>query len=159
MPKQVRRPGTYRILFAATAGTQEVRRTTRMQIVARGGPSTPAGRPVEIVVTDSPDLGPVAGGLGGAATRVVQTTSSDQTFDAVASERHNVSVVVVDVDRYGLPLVRDLRIVFPSIRIIALSNDPKRRAAAMKNGAAAALPRSAPSAQLTVLIRRLASGR
>ena len=43
------------------------------------------------------------------------------------SRQRNVRVMVVDLDRYGVGLVRDLATVFPGVRIIALTNDPRRR--------------------------------
>ena len=65
-------------------------------------------------------------------------------------------MVVVDVDRYGLELVRDLRTVFPTLRIIALTNDPRRLAQSVRAGAAVAVPRSTPPKDLAKLINRLA---
>ena len=52
--------------------------------------------------------------------------------------------MVVDADRYGVGLVRDLATVFPGVRIIALTNDPRRLAQAIRAGAAIAVPRSTP---------------
>jgi DNA-binding NarL/FixJ family response regulator len=64
-------------------------------------------------------------------------------------------VIVVDVDRYGLQLVRDLHTVFPSLKIVALTNDPRRLAQAVRAGAAVAVPRSTPPSDVATLIRRL----
>jgi hypothetical protein len=64
--------------------------------------------------------------------------------------------MVVDADRYGVGLVRDLAIVFPGLRIIALTNDPRRLAQSVRAGATIAVPRSTPPKELARLIARLA---
>jgi DNA-binding NarL/FixJ family response regulator len=70
-----------------------------------------------------------------------------------------VEVIVVDVDRYGLQLIRDLRLVFPTVRILGLTNDPRRLVQAVRAGATIAVPRSTPPKDLAKLIKRLASRR
>jgi hypothetical protein len=60
-------------------------------------------------------------------------------------------MIVVNVDVYGVGLVRSLRTVFPTTDVIALSTDPATRATATKAGASA-LPASSSSARLLSLI-------
>ena len=90
----------------------------------------------------------------GNGTRVVPAIGED-TWTIAGSQERNVQVIVVDVDRYGLQLVRDLHTVFPSVKIVALTNDPRRLAQAVRAGAAVAVPRSTPPADVAKLIRRL----
>jgi DNA-binding NarL/FixJ family response regulator len=68
-------------------------------------------------------------------------------------------VIVVDVDEFGVGLVRDLHAVFPSVKIVALAAGPKTMAAALKAGATIVLPRSTPPATLAKIIQRLAKRR
>jgi DNA-binding NarL/FixJ family response regulator len=70
-----------------------------------------------------------------------------------------VRVVVVDVDEFGVSVVRDLHVVFPSVKIVALAAGPRTMVAALRAGATVVLPRSTPSATLTKIIQRLAQKR
>ena len=108
-------------------------------------------RPVEVVLTGASTE--IARSIGNGA-RVVPAVGED-TWAIAGSQERNVQVIVVDVDRYGLQLVRDLHTVFPSLRIVALTNDPRRLAQAVHAGAAVAVPRSTPPADVAKLIRRL----
>ena len=111
-------------------------------------------QPVEIVLT-----GPATRGLAGRfATRrpkLVSAAGIEPTFDAAASRKRDVGVIVIDVDAFGVGLVRDLHTVFPSTKIIALAAGPKTMAAALKAGATIVLPRSIPPATLAKIIQRL----
>jgi hypothetical protein len=68
---------------------------------------------------------------------------------------HDVAVVLVDADAYGVQAVATLRTVFPATSVVALSKSPARRAQLAKLRATA-LPRSTPSSQLAALVARLA---
>jgi hypothetical protein len=161
MPRQVRRAGKYRLVVTATSGGQVVRRTIRVQVV-KSGPAGKRGRsprrqPVEIVLAGSSRVREdIALGLDTAAARIIQADSDDAAFAATGSPRRNVQIVVVDVDRYGVGLVRDLHVVFPSVKVIALSRRPALLLRALKSGAAAAVPPSAPAPRIARVIRRLA---
>jgi DNA-binding NarL/FixJ family response regulator len=63
--------------------------------------------------------------------------------------------MVVDVDQFGLSFVRDLHTVFPSLRMVVLSRDPKVLARASKVGATIVLPRSIPNSVLAAAVSRL----
>ena len=79
----------------------------------------------------------------------------EPTFDAAASRRTDVRVILVDVDAFGVALIRDLHTVFPSLKIVALTSGPKQMATSLKAGAVVAIPRSTPPATLGRLIQRL----
>jgi DNA-binding NarL/FixJ family response regulator len=64
-------------------------------------------------------------------------------------------VIVVDVDAFGVSLIRDLHAVFPSTKIVALTSGPRQMVASLKAGASIALPRSTPASVLTRLVTRL----
>jgi DNA-binding NarL/FixJ family response regulator len=65
-------------------------------------------------------------------------------------------VIVVDVNAFGVSLIRDLHTVFPSAKIVALTVGFKQMVAARKAGAAIALPRSTPASTLARVVNRLA---
>jgi hypothetical protein len=162
MPPQVRRPGEYRLVFTITSGRDTVKRTIVVELVgkARGKARNPTKRPVEIVLAGSSNIRKdIALGLEEQGMRVFAAAGTDATFGLTGSATRNVEVVVVDVDRYGVTLVRDLRIVFPSVKLIALSNDPRRLAQAMRAGATVAVPRTTPPKDLAKLIAQLARRR
>ena len=104
-----------------------------------------------LVVVSGPSVAGLGSGLNG--VRVLQT-AGDDTFSAAASG--NVSVAVIDVDQYGLATIRDLHTLFPDLRLIAVSDNPKTLGRAVVLGATVALPSSTPSQQLAALIGRLA---
>jgi hypothetical protein len=160
MPRQVRRAGKYRLVVTATSGGQVVRRTIPVQIV-QSGPAGKRGRPpqrqpVEIVLAGSSRVREdIALGLDTAAARIIHAEGGDAAFAETGSPRRNVQIVVVDVDRYGIGLVRDLHVVFPSVKVIALSRRPELLLRALKSGAAAAVPPSAPAPRIARVIRGL----
>jgi DNA-binding NarL/FixJ family response regulator len=101
--------------------------------------------------------GPAARSIGGKfPTRKLVTASAiEPTFDAAASRRTDVRVIVVDVDAFGVSLIRDLHAVFPSMKIVALTSSPKQMIASLKAGAVIALPLATPASVLTRVITRL----
>ena len=107
--------------------------------------------------------GPAARGAGGTFTaqkrRLITASGIEPTFDAAASRLTDVRVILVDVDAFGVSLIRDLHTVFPSTKIVALTSSPKQMAASLKAGAAIALPRSTPASTLGRLIVRLLTKR
>jgi hypothetical protein len=160
MPPQVKAPGRYRLVLTAQSGRDSVKKTIALQIVGKkpGSRATPDTRPVEVVLAGGSNIRKdIALGLAN-GMRVISTVGED-TWTVTGSASRNVGVIVVDVDRYGLELVSDLRTVFPSVRIIALTNDPRRLAQAIKAGAAVAVPRSTPPKDLAKLITQLAKRR
>ena len=95
----------------------------------------------------------------GKGMEVVPAAVGEDAWTLTGAPNRNVEVIVVDVDRYGLQLIRDLRLVFPTVRIIALTNDPHRLGQAIRAGATIAVPRSTPPKDLAKLIKRLAGRR
>ena len=78
----------------------------------------------------------------------VAPTDLDGAFDLSASSTRDVRVVVVDTRVYGLQLVRDLRTVFPRLRIVAIATDRRLELRALKAGADDALPPTATPAEV-----------
>ena len=153
MPQTARTPGAYRIVVAATAGGQRVQRTLGLRIVRKDG-SQHAPGPVNVALAgDTRIRRTLAVGLRGTGTRVI-AADADGAF-ALAANR-GVRVVLVDVDRHGTALVRDLNAVFPTLRLLALASRSADLRAATRAGADAALPRSASSTRIARVVRRLA---
>jgi hypothetical protein len=144
MPRQVRRPGRYTLVWTATAGNSTVRKTLKIVI----GPQRTTSQQAQVVVTGD-RLPPELGGphriaaAGGAA------------FDVTGDPKTNVQVIVVDADEYGLGFVHDLSTVFPAVRIVVLSDDPGKLSRAISAGASLAVPRQTPPKKLERLIADL----
>jgi hypothetical protein len=149
IPRQVRRPGIYTLRWSARAGRETATRTVRFRLVGRTAPV----QKIQIVLAGTAAQG-VGGRLG--KQKPMFVTSVDPTFDAAANRNRDVRVIVVDADELGVATVRDLHIVFPSVKIVALAAGPKTMAAALKAGATVVLPRTTPPATLAKIIQRLA---
>jgi PASTA domain len=151
LPHQVRRTGVYTLRWTARSGRDTVSRKVTIRLV--GARNLPVA-PVQVLLA-----GPAARNISGAfPTRkasLVSASGIEPTFDAAASRRTDVRVIVVDVDEFGVSLVRDLHTVFPLTKIVALTSGPKQMLAALKAGASIALPRSTPASILTRVITKL----
>jgi hypothetical protein len=150
LPQQVRRSGAYTMRWTARSGRESISRKITIRLVeGRNAIAVPA----RVLLA-----GPAAGGIRGTFTqkpRFIIASGIEPTFDAAASRRTDVRVIVVDVDAFGVSLIRDLHAVFPSTEIVALTSGSKQMAASSKAGAAIALPRSTPASTLGRLIQRL----
>jgi Bacterial Ig domain/Bacterial Ig-like domain len=155
VPQQVRRSGVYSMRWTAHSGRETVSRRITIRLVgATQGATRASAQPVEVVLA-----GPATRGLAGKFStrrpKLVSATGVEPTFDAAASRRTDVRVIVIDVDAFGVGLVRDLHTVFPSVHIVALASTPRLLAGSLVAGAAVALPRATPPATLARVIERL----
>ncbi|MBI4171450.1 MAG: Ig-like domain repeat protein, partial [Actinobacteria bacterium] len=159
VPTQIRKPGRYTVSWVARSGTEAIQRTLTMRLL---GPELeqvqPAKQQVEVVLAgEQPDREKIALGLRGTGTRLVESASRpERTFQLAGATDRNVGVVVVDVDVYGLGFLRDLRLVFPDLRLLALGSSPATLGRAVQAGANLALPRGTPSGELARMISELA---
>ena len=156
LPSQVRRPGRYAIRWTARSTTDTATKTIRIRLVTsrRGLPAvSPRTGLVEVVLAGA-QVPQVSVG-GKRKPKVVTAAGVDNAFDLAGTGTGDVQVMVVDVDQFGVSFVRDLHVVFPNMRIVALSKSPKLLAAALKAGASVALPSSTPSPTLAAVIARL----
>ncbi|MDQ3066537.1 MAG: Ig-like domain-containing protein, partial [Actinomycetota bacterium] len=160
LPQQIRRPGAYTLTWVARSGKESVRRTLKLTLV---GPKLAQVKPkrqeVEVVLAgEKPENGALRPSFTEGGPRVVaQSATPDETFTLAASAARDVGVVVVDVDAYGISFLSDLRTVFPSLRLIAISREPARRTLAVRAGAVLALPRTTTAKQLGKAISLVAS--
>jgi hypothetical protein len=157
VPARIRRPGTYRFVWVARSGPETIRRTVNVRLVAPSAKPRPRRQKVEVVVAgERAALDAIAAGLAGTNAHVVARTDIDGTFALVSSRSRTIGLVVVDVDDYGVAVVRELGIVFPRLRLIGIARDPGTRRRAVRAGAVLALPRSTPAAKAARAIARIA---
>ncbi|MEI8105115.1 MAG: hypothetical protein WCH31_04635 [Actinomycetes bacterium] len=147
--------GGYALVWAAHAGTdrQVIRQPIRTAKTVRMTALPSAVAKVVLASPSFPESRDLSGKLGH-TTRVVRAASTDQAFAQIGTANSNVRVVVVDIDTYGIALVRDLHKVFPNVRVVAISRHPTLLAHAVKYGAVG-VPGPVPPAQLAALIKRL----
>jgi hypothetical protein len=151
LPHQVRRSGVYTMRWTARSGREAVSHKIKIRLL---GTRNVIALPTRVLLA-----GPATRGISGTLTtqrrKLISASGIEPTFDAAASRRTDVRVIVIDVDAFGISVVRDLHAVFPSTKIVALTSSPKQMAASLKAGAVIALPRSTPSSTLGRLITRL----
>ena len=143
-----------------TSGSQTVKKTVTIQVVGSGNAAqvSVSKKPVEIVLAGGSSIRKdIALGLGDRMR--VTSAAGEDTWKITGNTSRNVQVIVVDVDRFVLTFVGDLRTVFPSVKILALTNDPRRLAQAVRVGANVAVPRSTPPKDIAKLIAQLAKRR
>ena len=147
LPSQVRRPGYYRLIWSAHSGSASARKAVRIRFV---GPALEQlrTRPHRVEVVLAVDTSRGAHSISSSADRVVSHATPERTFALLSAADRSVSVVVVDVDRFGIQFLRDVRTVFPTVRAIALSDRRVRWPAIKRAGAFSILPRSATHEQL-----------
>ena len=153
LPSQVRRPGYYRLTWSARAGSATARQAVRIRFVGPGLEQLRT-RPHRVEVVLAVDTSRGARTISSSADRVVSHATPERTFALLSATDRTVRVVVVDVDRFGIQFLRDVRTVFPTVRVIALSEHRVRWASIERAGAHSILPRSATTAQLGRAIRR-----
>jgi DNA-binding NarL/FixJ family response regulator len=142
--------------WTARAVRDQASRKLRIRLLPTRG-IVRTGIPVEVVLTGAAPSN-ARTQLPKRKPKVLSANGVETTFDAAASRSNDVRVIVVDADQFGLAFIRDLHVVFPSVRIIALSSSPRMMVRALKTGATIAMPRSTPPALLARVIRRLLAG-
>ena len=159
MPPSVTKPGRYRLVFSVQSGRETAKKSIVVQIVKKTNKPVRPKKPLQIVFASTGNNSKeIESGLS-KGIEVVPAAVGEDTWTLTGASNRNVEVIVVDVDRYGLQLIRDLRLVFPTVRIIGLTNDPRRLGQAVRAGATIAVPRSTPPKDLAKLIQRLANRR
>jgi hypothetical protein len=151
LPRQVRRTGVYTLRWTARSGRETASRKITIRFLGR---RQKVATPVRVLLAGPAALS-VRSKFRARKPKLITVSSIEPTFDAAASRATNVRVIVVDVNAFGLSLVRDLHTVFPGAKIVALTSRPRDMAAARKAGAAVALPRSTPASMLARVISRL----
>jgi hypothetical protein len=158
LPHSAEKPGRYRLTWiASTTAGERISHTIVVQVVA-GTKIAAKPKPVDVILVGADSLGPgLAVSLQGSNVRVLTADSEDPAFQLAGAPQYNVRVAVVDVDKFSLALVHDLRVVFPNIEVVALTGEASKLAKSVTAGAAVALPRTTPPDQLARVVRRLSN--
>jgi hypothetical protein len=151
LPTQVRHPGLYRLGWTATAGGDAASRSRSLRVYRKVVRA--ATRPVVVAGSKVQKSAALRFGKGG--PRLLRATSIDAAFDLAARNNGMAAVMIVDVDELGVDIIRDLRVVFPSLKIVAVSTSPARLTAAKRAGANATVRRAAAKQRLTKVVKRL----
>ena len=157
LPSQVRRPGFYRLAWNARSGPATARTAARIQFVGPGLEQLRT-RPHRVEVVLAVDTSRGAKAISSSADRVISHATPERTFALLSAADRTVRVVVVDVDRFGIQFLRDVRTVFPTVRAIALTDRRALRPGIERAGAFSVLPRSSTQEQLLRAIRRASVG-
>jgi hypothetical protein len=158
MPPSLKKTGRYRLVFAVKSGRETAKKSIVVQLVTKTAKRVPTKKPLQIVLAGTGNSKEIERGLD-KGMEVLPAAVGEDAWTLTGDSNRNVEVIVVDVDRYGLQLIRDLRLVFPTVRILGLTNDPRRLGQAVRAGATIAVPRSTPPKDLAKLIKRLANRR
>jgi hypothetical protein len=145
------KPGAYTLYWLGRTADGATYRTSQKINVITGHAVAHTAKPAQIVVTIS-DSTKAAQRASRSAGHTIEATP-EQAFE-VASSR-DASVVIVDADKYGVKLVHELRVVFPTTSIVALSRSKVTLAALTRQGAVA-LSSSTPAATISALVDKLA---
>ena len=138
------KPGTYRLFWKATSAADHsvLRKITPMRVAVKGSTSG------QVVVISS---GRSTQGLETAPSvaKVEQLSSAEQAY--LYATYHNVAVMVINADTYGLKAVRTLQTVFPQTTVVAIAKSAAARRAVTKAGAIA-VPANAPASVISTAI-------
>jgi hypothetical protein len=155
LPKKARHTGWYSIRWTAVSGKNVLHRTYGVQIVKSIHTRLPKSKkPVDVVMAGAGLPTHLPPGTKQAARVVAGSDSSAWSF--TADPKRNTQVVVVDVDQYGVRLVHNLHLVFPTVKLIAVSSKPSQLARAKKFGATVVLAKSAGSVKIVKAVSQLA---
>jgi hypothetical protein len=159
LPKALRKPGTYRLLWTATSAGQVLRKSLAVQIVRSAkiaNAQAHNSKKKDIVLAGSGLTKQLLGVSTGKGAKLVAATG-DSTFALVADPKNNVQVVVVDLDQYPVSLVHNLRLVFPSasLKLVAISSSASKRARAHDVGANVVLVERAANGKLGKVVQAL----
>jgi hypothetical protein len=144
------KPGTYTLYWSGTTAGGGTFRTSQKIRVITAKAKAHTANPAQIILTVSDSTKSAQEAVQSAGQTIEATP--EQSF-TVASTR-DASVVIVDADKYGVKLVRDLHAVFPTTSIVALSKSKVTLAILNREGAIA-LPSSTPANQIAVLVQQL----
>jgi hypothetical protein len=159
MPPNVTKPGRYRLVFGVQSGSETVKKSLAVRFVKKTAKPVQPEKPLQIVLASQGNNSKeIERGLA-KGMQVLPAAVGEDAWSLTGAPARNVEVIVIDVDRYGLQLIRDLRLVFPTVRIVGLTNDPRRLVQAIRAGATIAVPSSTPPRDLAKLIARLARHR
>ena len=147
-------PGTYTMYWLGRTADGSSYRTQQTLLVIGKGAKAHTAKPAQIILTVGPATTKTAQRTMQSVGQTIEATP-EQAFDLAAS--HDASVIIVDADKYGVKLVRQLSAVFPTTYVVALSKSPVTLEA-IRREHAIAVPASTPPAKIAKLVQKLARG-
>jgi uncharacterized repeat protein (TIGR02059 family) len=147
--------GQYKLTVEAKTGSGRRAATIRTQIKHGKIPLT--GRARVIIVGAGKSVHTTLGLQTGKDAKVLSATPTGVYRTAFWTR--NVSVIVVNIDSQGLALVHNLHLLFPDLKIVAITHSHSRVVTARQHGAAAVVVTSATSSTAVVseVVRALLS--
>jgi hypothetical protein len=143
-------PGTYTLYWLGRASDGGTYRTSQKIRVITVAAKAHTAKPAQIILTVGQSTKSAQRAMQGVGQTIEATP--EQSFEVAATR--DASVVIVDADKYGVTLVRDLRRVFPTTEVVALSKSKVTLAILARQGAIA-LPASTPAAKIAALVNTL----
>ena len=154
LPAKARHVGWYSVRWSAVSGTTVLHRTFGLQIVKSIHTRLPSSKKPVYVVMAGTGLPHLPAGTKQVARLVA---ASDQAaWNFTADPKRSPQVIVVDVDQYGVRLVHNLHLVFPMVKIIAVSSHPSQLARAKRFGATVVLSKKSSPKKIVKIVSQLA---
>jgi hypothetical protein len=158
LPKALRHSGVYRLRVDAAGGGQTVHKTLAISLV---GPAKakvkPIKRVVSVVLVNGPDIrSDIALGLNQSFTlQYAQGPKAFSAAEGASTSTRIVSVAVIDVAAGAVSVIRDLHLVFPELRIIAVADSSSTGGLATAAGASLVFTKPISSTVLAAAIQSL----
>jgi hypothetical protein len=154
LPAKARHVGWYSVRWSAVSGTTVLHRTFGLQIVKSIHTRLPSSKKPVYVVMAGTGLPHLPAGTKQVARLVA---ASDQAaWNFTADPKRSPQVIVVDVDQYGVRLVHNLHLVFPMVKIIAVSSHPSQLVRAKRFGATVVLSKKSSPKKIVKIVSQLA---
>ena len=154
LPAKARHVGWYSLRWSAVSGTTVLHRTFGLQIVKSIHSLLPRSKKPVYVVMAGTGLPQLPAGTKQVARLVA--ASDLATWSFTADPKRSPQVIVVDVDQYGVRLVHNLHLVFPMVKIIAVSSHPSQLVRAKRFGATVVLSKTSSPKKIVKIVSQLA---
>ena len=136
------------------SGTNVLHRTFGLQIVKSIHSLLPRSKKPVYVVMAGTGLPQLPAGTKQVARLVAASDLAAWSF--TADPKRSPQVIVVDVDQYGVRLVHNLHLVFPMVKIIAVSSHPSQLVRAKRFGATVVLSKKSGPKKIVKIVSQLA---
>ncbi|MEX1357551.1 MAG: chitobiase/beta-hexosaminidase C-terminal domain-containing protein, partial [Gaiellaceae bacterium] len=156
LPRSLTRPGAYRLVVTsrAVATGKVTRRQLPVTVVRK---ASPEAKSVDVVVLTGKDVTPSTPLKPDEGVKISQADDADQVFTTTSTPSANVQVIVIDVGgTEDVELIRQLRLVYPDLKIIAVVPQGLG-AAAREAGATIVVMKPASPELISTLINQVAT--
>jgi hypothetical protein len=150
IPAEVR-AGALTLSVAVAAAGQAATQSLPIAIVRSNQVEVKPIKPREVALVDGPDIRPDLSVNLKQSLSLVYTTAPN-AFALAAAPRARVGAAVVDLTAGNARVVRDLRLVFPELRIVAVADTVANAARARAAGASIVLVKPASAAMIAAAL-------